>query len=87
MIPINMNAIANTDSIRGGFASAETSAIAFETTNTANRLEQAYDFASARPLGWYSGQVLKGIAWVLATLYLVGATVLAGAILYCTFVR
>ena len=81
-----MNAIANTDSIRGACASSETSAIASDTTKIENRLEQAFDFASVGPLGWYSGEVLQGIAWVLGALYLGGATVLAGAILYYTFV-
>ena len=82
-----MNAISDTGSIPGTFASAEASAIASESTETANRLERALDFASVQPLDRYSGEILQGIAWVLATLYLVGATALAGAILYYTFVR
>ena len=80
-----MNAISETVSIRGALASAETSAIASETTT--DRLERALDSASVRQLSRYSGEVLQGIAWVLATVYLVGAMVLSGAMLYYTFVR
>ena len=82
-----MNAISDTGSIPGAFASAETSALASETTETANRSERALDFASGQTLDRYSGGILQGIAWVVAALYLVGATALAGAILYYTFVR
>ena len=82
-----MNAISDTGSIPGAFASAEPSAIASETTETANRLERALDFGSVQALNRYSGEILQGIAWVLAALYLVGAAALAGAMLYYTFVR
>ena len=82
-----MNAISETVSIRGAFASAENSAIASETTKTTDRLERALDSASVRQLSRYSGEVLQGIAWVLATVYLVGAIALSGAMLYYTFVR
>jgi hypothetical protein len=81
-----MNAISDTGSIPA-FASAEASAIASETTETANRLERALDFASIQPLDRYSGKILQGFAWVLAAVYLVAATALAGATLYYTFVR
>jgi len=74
-----MDAITNTDSICGAFAPAETSAIASETTKTANRLEGTINFASR--------EILQAFAWVFTTLYLVGATALGGAILYYTFVR
>ena len=74
-----MNAITNTDSICGAFAPAQTSAIASETTKTANRSEGAIKFAS--------GAILQAFAWVFTTLYLAGATALGGAILYYTFVR
>jgi hypothetical protein len=81
-----MNAISDAGSIPA-FASAEASATASETTETANRLERALDFASIQPLDRYSGKILQGFAWVLAALYLVAATALAGTTLYYTFVR
>jgi hypothetical protein len=82
-----MNVIANTNSARGAFAPAETSAIDFEKPETAKTLEGATNFASVRPLGRYSAGILQGFAWVLLALYLVGATALGCAILYFTFAR
>ena len=82
-----MNAIGNTDSARGAFAPAETSAIDLETSKTAKTLEGAINFASVRPLRRYSAEILQGFAWVLMALYLIGAIALGCAILYFTFVR
>jgi len=81
-----MNAIVNTDSVRGALAGPENSAIASETTKTANRLEGVINFEWVRPLGRYRADILQLFGLVFTILYLVGGVTLAGAILYYTFV-
>lgn len=81
-----MNAIVNTDSVRGEFAGAENSAIVSEKTKTANRLEWLINFDSVRSLGRYRADILQLFGLVFTILYLVGGTTLASAILYYTIV-
>jgi len=82
-----MNALFKTEPISGAFAPAETSPFDAETTDTAKSINEAKDFACSRPFIPYTPEILQELAWVLVTLYFVGASALGVALLYYTFVR
>jgi hypothetical protein len=85
--PMNMNALLNTDSISEAFAPAETSPFDAATTEAATSITQTIDSTCVRTLGHYTREVLQGIGWIFAALYLVGASALGAIILYHTFVH
>lgn len=82
-----MNALFKTETISGAFAPAETSPFDAETTNTKDSIKESIDFACSRPFNPYIPEILQGLAWVLLTLYFVGASALGVTLLYYTLVR
>jgi hypothetical protein len=84
---MNMNAFLNTDSVSEAFAPAETSPFNAATTETATSITRAMGSTCERTAGRFAAELLQGIGWVLAALYLIGATALGVLILCHTFVR
>jgi hypothetical protein len=84
---MNMNAFLNTDSVSEAFAPAETSPFNASTTQTAASIARAIGSTSERTAGRFAAELLQGIGWVMAALYLIGAGALGVLILCHTFVR
>ena len=84
---MNTNAFLNTDSVSEAFAPAETSPFTAVTTETATSITRAIGSTCERTVGRFAAQLLQGIGWVLAALYLIGATALGVLVLYHTLVR
>jgi len=85
--PMSMDILLETTSISAAVAPAETSAFNPETTNTAQSIARAIDFAWVRSLNRYAAATAEWLAWGLSALYFVGAAALGIAILYYTFAR
>jgi hypothetical protein len=84
---MNTNAFLNTDSVSEAFAPAETSPFKAATSETATSVTRAITSKCERTVGRYAAEMLQGIGWVIAALYLIGATALGVITLYHTFVR
>ena len=84
---MNMNAFLNTESVSEAFAPAETTPFNAATTETATSITRAMGSACERTAARFAAELLQGIGWVMAALYLIGATGLGVLILCHTFVR
>ena len=82
-----MNAFLNTDSVSETFAPAETSPFDATATEASTSITRAITSKCERTVGRYAAEMLQGIGWVIAALYLIGATALGVITLYHTFVR
>jgi hypothetical protein len=86
-LPMNTNALLNTDSVSETFAPAETSPFDATATEASTSITRAITSKCERTVGRYAAEMLQGIGWVIAALYLIGATALGVITLYHTFVR
>ena len=84
---MNSNVFLNTDSVSERFAPAETSPFNATATEASTSITRAITSKCERRVGRHAAEMLQGIGWIVAALYLIGATALGVITLYYTFVR